>query len=283
MTGLKAVVSTAGFGSRFFPVSVAVNKSLLPIGNRPVIDYLVSELLAADVQEIAFVTLPGDDQIRRYVEPQEWIQRYFHDQGWEAKYAPVAHLHQRLAQVRFTWIEQPVDGRYGTAIPAMLARDFVDDSDWFLLSGDDVVLRGDGGSDLADLVAAREYVGVPAAMQVTEVPRDRLSRYGIIRTRSHGVDCAVEVLDGGVEKPKPEDAPSNLASISRFLLRPNFFDYLDALEPDPSSGEYSSIAALIAYAQTYPVLVHTITGDYHDCGNVSGWLNANLAAEKLTT
>jgi len=275
---LKAVISTAGFGSRFFPVTVAVNKSLLPILNRPVIDYLVSELLPAGVREIAFVTLPGDDQIRRYFEKSDWIETYFNDRHWEEKYARVAELYDRLKDVRFNWIEQPIDGNYGTAIPALLARDWIGDSDWFLLSGDDVVLRADGGSDLADLLHDRNAAGVPAGMQVTEVSWNRVHRYGIIRTRKHGT---WDVMDGAVEKPSREEAPSNLASISRFILTPDFFDILERLEPDPASGEYQSIAGLIRYAQDHPVLVYKIKGEYHDCGQPSSWLEANNSAARM--
>jgi UTP--glucose-1-phosphate uridylyltransferase len=277
---LKAVISTAGFGSRFFPVSVAVNKSLLPIRNRAVIDYLVSELIEVGVADIAFVTLPGDDQIRRYFEENDWVKDYFYSRGWEHKYAPVAELHERLVGVTFTWIEQPVDGKYGTAIPPLLAREWVGDSDWFLLSGDDIILRPDGGSDLVDLVAARDKAGMPAAIQVTEVSRERVSLYGVIRTREHH---GYDVLEGAVEKPSPEEAPSNLASISRFLLSPDFFAALAALEPDPRSGEYLSISALVNYAQDNPVLVHTIAGQYYDCGQPSGWLEANNAVARLAT
>lgn len=272
MASVKAVISTAGFGTRLFPVTAAVNKSLLPVGNRPVIDYLLTELVAAGVQEIAFVTLPGDDAIRRYVEPQEWVREYFESRGWQRKYEPVSLVHQRFADIRFTWIEQPLDGRYGTAIPPMLARDFVGDSDWLLVTGDDVVLRADGGSDIADLVAAA--ADASAAVQVTEVPHQQVSRYGIIRTRSS--DSRLW-LDGAIEKPSPEEAPSNLASISRFFLRSDFFGYLDALEADPKTDEYYSFSALIAYAAEHPVLVHTIRGTYYDCGNADGWLDANLA------
>jgi UTP--glucose-1-phosphate uridylyltransferase len=272
---LKAVISTAGFGTRFFPVTKAVNKSLLPILNRPVIDYLVSDLTAAGVQDIAIVTLPGERQIRTYFEEVGWIKEYFLSRGWDEKYAPVAEVHARYAGVRFTYIEQPLDGKYGTAIPALLARDFVADDHWFLLTGDDVIRRTDGGSELADLVSARAEADVPAAMAVAEVPLDQVSRYGIIRTRDHNGHT---VMLNAVEKPKPGEVDSNLASVSRFLLGPDFFPYLEALQPDPKTGEYPSITALIDYAQDHPVLVHRIRGTYYDCGQPAGWLQANLAA-----
>lgn len=274
MGNVKAVISTAGFGSRMFPVTVAVDKCLMPIGNRPVIDYLISELAAADIRDIAFVTLPGNTQIRRYVEEQEWIKHYFERQGWRAKYEPIAELHKRLSDINFHWIEQPIDGRYGTAVSAALARPFVSDSDWLLLSGDDVVLREDGGSDLADLLAARRDAGTQAAIQVTRVPRNRVSSYGIIRSRQRDGHL---MLDDIVEKPNLKHAPSNLANISRFLVGPDFFDYLDALAPDPASGEFYAPDALSAYAINHHVLVHTIDGQYYDCGSIDGWLRANLA------
>jgi UTP--glucose-1-phosphate uridylyltransferase len=281
MPELKAVVSTAGFGTRMFPVTAAVNKSLLPVGNRPVIDYLLSELVAAGVTEVAIVTMPGDGAIRRYVEPAGWIEKYFHSRGWDEKYAPVAELRERFGRMRFCWIEQPLDGRYGTAIPPLLAREFVGNSDWLLLTGDDVVLRPDGGSDLADLIAARTAADVPAAIQVTELPEENLSRYGIIRTKPHPTVPTATLFDGAVEKPAPGYAASNLASISRFLLRPDFFDYLAALTPDPINNEYLSITALAKYAADNSVLVHPITGTYHDCGNITGLLGANLEAAEI--
>lgn len=280
MADIKAVVTTAGFGTRMFPVTVAVNKSLLPVGNRPVIDYLLTELLHAGVREIAFVTMPGDDSIRRYVHPPSWIARYFHSRGWAEKYAPVEAVTDRLADVQFTWIEQPLDSRYGTAVPALLAQDFVGDSDWLLLTGDDIILRRDGGSDLADLITARDRAGASAAMQVVEVPEERLSRYGIVRGRPGEYDELL--LDGVVEKPEPGEAPSNLASISRFLIGPDFFEYLVNVEPHASSKEYLSINALQDYAQQHAVVVATIAGDYHDCGSTAGWLNANLAVQEPT-
>jgi UTP--glucose-1-phosphate uridylyltransferase len=261
---MKAVISTAGFGTRMFPITAAVNKSLLPVGNRPVIDYLLTELVNAGINDVAIV-----------------IEDYFHNRGWDEKYGPVAAVRERFGRLRFTWLEQPLDGRYGTAIPPLLAREFVGNSDWLLLTGDDVVLRSDGGSDLADLIAARTLAAVPAAIQVTEVPAENLSRYGIIRTRAHLDDPARMLFDGAVEKPAPGHAPSNLASISRFVLRPDFFDYLDALSPDPRNGEYLSVTALIKYAADNPVLVHPIAGRYHDCGSINGLLGANLDAAEI--
>lgn len=275
MSAPKAVISAAGFGTRFFPVTKSLNKAMLPILDRPVIDHLVTDLVAAGVREIAFVVLPGEEQLRSYFTENATLRDYFHARGWDEKYAPLEHLH---TQAEFSFIEQPLDGKYGTAIPALLAREFVGDDDFYLLSGDDLVLREDGGSDLVDMRLAADKADAAGAIAVTAVPRELTYRYGIVSTRTHN---GVDVLDGAVEKPAPEDAPTNLASISRFLLTPAVYPYLEALRPDPKNGEYLSIAALLAYAQDHPVVVHQIAGTYHDCGNTAGWLAANNAVAGL--
>jgi len=275
---IKAVISAAGFGTRFFPLTKAVNKCMLAIGNLPVIHFLINELMLAQVSQIAFITLPGDDQLRRYFTESSEMRQFFEKLGWADKYQPISDLHRRLCELDFHWIEQPMDGRYGTAIPAIVARKWVGSSEWLLLSGDDLVLREDGGSDIAELIAARTKAGTSAAIQVAKVPIERVSRYGVIRTR---IESGHLLFDGAVEKPRTELAPSNLVSISRFLLQPDFFDFLDQLEPDPITGEFQSISAIINYARTKSVLVHEIAGQYHDCGQPNGWLAANIAAQKL--
>jgi UTP--glucose-1-phosphate uridylyltransferase len=272
MSAVKAVISTAGFGTRFFPIGKSVNKSMLPILNRPVIDYLVAECVQAGITDIGLVVMAGDEQIPGYFTEDQQLKDYFYSRGWEEKYRPLEHLH---TQAKFTFIEQLLDERYGTAIPAILAQEFVGDSNFFLMTGDDLVLRSDGGSDLAELRDACDEAGASGGIAVTEVPQHQIFRYGVVSTRAHG---SMEVLDGAVEKPTPENAPTNLASISRFLLPPAIFKYLEALQPDPKNGEYLSISAVLEFAQDYPVLVHRIVGDYYDCGSIDGWLKANLAA-----
>jgi UTP--glucose-1-phosphate uridylyltransferase len=251
---------------------------MLAIGNLPVIHFLINELLLAQVKQIAFVTLPGDNQLRRYFTESPEMRQFFERCGWSEKYRPIYELHHRLCELDFHWIEQPMDGRYWTAIPAIVARKGVGSSEWLLLSGDDLVLREDGGSDIADLIAARTKACASAAIQVATVPMERVSRYGVIRTR---IESGHLLFDGAVEKPRTELAPSNLASISRFLLQPDFYDFLDKIEPDLITGEFQSISAIINYAKTKSVLVHKIAGQYHDCGQPNGWLAANIAAQKL--
>ena len=108
---IKAVISAAGFGTRFFPLTKAVNKCMLAIGNLPVIYFLINELMLAQVRQIAFVALPGDDQLHRYFTESPEMRQFFIERGWPEKYLPISDLHRRLRGLDLHWIEQPMDGR----------------------------------------------------------------------------------------------------------------------------------------------------------------------------
>jgi UTP--glucose-1-phosphate uridylyltransferase len=271
---LRAVIAVAGMGSRFFPVSKTINKCMLPILNRPVVAYAVADCVAAGASEIAIVTGTGETgrQVRHYLSEDPDLKAYFTARGWQDKYAPVADLHE---QADFTFIEQPRDHRYGTALPAMLAADFIGDDDFMLIAGDDLLLRTDGGSDLADLVAARATAGTPAALAAATVPGAQAHRYGILHPRSSA--AGHHVLDQLLEKPDHYGAPTAFINISRTLLPVQALPYFQKLTP-AANGEYQATDAITAFARDHDVLIHPVTGQYHDCGNTAGWLAANNAA-----
>ncbi|MFI6883791.1 sugar phosphate nucleotidyltransferase [Streptosporangium canum] len=273
----KAVIAVAGYGSRFFPIGKSINKCMLPILNRPVVELAVADCLAAGVRQIALITAPGETgrQVRHYFSHDPDLEAHFAGRGWQAKYELLSDLHRGA---EFTFLEQPRDDRYGTAVPAMVAGKFVDGDAFLFLAGDDLLLRPDGGSDLADLVAARKHAGTPAALAAATVAGADAHRYGILATRhdEHGN----RLLEAIVEKPAHHRDPIAHINISRALLPGDFIDYLDAL-PCAANGEYQSTDAIEAYARDHDVLVHPVTGQYHDCGNTTGWLAANLAAAQM--
>jgi len=273
----KAVIAVAGFGSRFFPVAKTLNKCMLPILNKPVVQYAVEDCLLAGITEIAIVTAPGQagSQVRHYFSPDSDMEAYFRSRGWADKWEPAARL-QDLAD--FTFIEQPRDSRYGTAVPAMVAKDFIGGDDFLLLAGDDLLLRSDGGSDLAVLIARREQAGTPAALAAT-VDGTQAHRYGVLSTRDR--DATTHILTGMLEKPRDWQKPTCYINISRYLLPGEFVPYLDRLKPNPINGEYQTTDAVEAYAADREVLVSPTTGTYYDCGNINGWLAANNAAAQI--
>ncbi|MGP4027217.1 sugar phosphate nucleotidyltransferase [Actinomadura sp. 3N407] len=270
----KAVIAVAGYGSRFFPVAKTLNKCMLPILDRPVLHLAVQDCVAAGAEQIAIVTAPGDLQVRHYFTRDHELERHFHERGWGNKYEPIARLHD-LAD--FTFLEQPRDGRYGTAIPAMVARDFVADDDFLLLSGDDVLLRDDGGSDLADLVQHRAAAGTAAAIAAATVPGADAHRYGVLIERPG----PLSLLDHLEEKPADYTGPTAHVNISRYLLPGSFSTYLDKVRP-AGNGEYQLTDAIHDLAQDHDALIHPIHGTYHDCGDPAGLLSANLAAARIT-
>ncbi|MEU8331629.1 sugar phosphate nucleotidyltransferase [Micromonospora sp. NPDC048839] len=270
---MRAVIAVAGMGSRFFPIGKTINKCMLPILNQPVVAYAVADCVAAGTREIAIVTAPGEigRQVRHYFTEDHDLKDYFTARGWQDKYASVVDLH---SQADFTFIEQPRDDRYGTALPAIVAADFIAGDDFLLVAGDDLLLRNDGGSDLADLAAARVAAGVPAALAAATVPGAEAHRYGILHPRASE---GHELLDELLEKPHDYDEPTAYINISRTLLPADAVAYFQELIP-AANGEYQATDAVIAFARDNDVLIHPVTGEYHDCGSPAGWLAANNAA-----
>lgn len=270
----KAVIAVAGMGSRFFPITKSINKCMLPVLNQPVIAYAVADCLAAGARQIAIVTAEGHTghQVRHYFSDDPGLEEYFAARGWQARYAAIAGLHR---QAEFTFLSQPRDDRYGTAVPAMLAAGFIGDDDFLLLAGDDLLLRADGGSDLADLAAARESAGLPAAIAAATVPGSQAHHFGVLSSRT--TPAGHQVLGTITEKPARYPQPTAHISISRALLPASSLAYFGKLQP-AASGEYQTTDAINAYAADNDILIWPIRGRYYDCGNPTGWLAANNAA-----
>lgn len=261
-------------GSRFFPISKAVNKCMLPILDQPVVAYAVADCIAAGVHEILIVTGAGETgrQVRHYFSEDSDIREYFVNRGWQSKYESIARLHE---QADFSFIEQPRGYRYGTAVPVMLAADFIADDDFLLLAGDDLLLRADGGSDLADLAGARTAAGTSGALAAARVPGDQAYRYGVLHPRE--TVAGHLVLDRLMEKPDRYEEPTAFINISRALLPASALPYFRELAP-ADNGEYQATDAIAEFARDNSVLIHPVAGQYHDCGNPAGWLDANNAA-----
>ncbi|GAA1994307.1 sugar phosphate nucleotidyltransferase [Kitasatospora viridis] len=274
---MRAVIAAAGMGTRFFPIGRTVTKAMLPVLDRPVIAYAVADCVAAGAREIAIVTAPGEAgrQIRHYFSHDAELEAYCTARGWQDKYSSVADLHR---QADFTFIEQPRDERYGTAVPAILAAEFIGDEDVFLVSGDDLLLRPDGGFDLADLAAARTGAGTPGAIAAAIVPGAQAGRFGILNPRTG--PGGAQVLDTLLEKPKDYEPASAFINISRVLLPAEAIRYFEKLLP-AANGEYQATDAIVAFARDHELLIHPASGQYHDCGSPVGLLAAGLAAARV--
>lgn len=271
---MKAVIAAAGVGSRFFPVGKTIPKVMMPVWNRPLLAYAVADCVAAGVKDIAVVTAPGEGtrQVRHYLTPDPELEAYFAARGWQHKYAPLTEL----PDADFTIIEQPRDTRYGSALPVICAAEWIGADDFLLIAGDDLLLRDDEGSDLADLVQARTAAATPAAIAAT-APDTASTRYGL-RTRL--TDDGLLLLDDLLRTPGAPRADTPLVHISRFLLPAPALPYFRATPP-AANGELRAADAISAYARDHPVLVHPIRGTFYDCGNPQGHLTANIAVARI--
>jgi UTP--glucose-1-phosphate uridylyltransferase len=255
-------------------VTAVVQKSLMPVLNYPVLHYVLADLVAADVRDIAVVVDHGDRAISEYLHGAPTARDELTVRGWERKYEPIAAAHAQFADARFTVIEQDVGrGDYGTAVPASLAAEFVGDRCCFYMSGDDLLLAPGKGGNCGDVDALRAAAdGCQAAMQVARVPAERAARYGMVELEPYGDGWRLGTLS-----EKSATARGRYANISRYFFTPDAFRTVCSVETNPETGERMITDAL---QQLGPVGVAIASGTYHDCGSVDGWLEANVAMSR---
>lgn len=264
----KAIIAVAGWGTRRLPVTKSIEKCMLPLLNRPVIDYVVEDLIKAGVTDIYFVVSGDAIQLRDYYKRDVALEEYLVSKG-------KGDLVKQILPpegVRFHYIEQDLsDAHYGTSIPAWLARGYVEahESVWIIM-GDQCLWREDGQSEMSLLLKQISEQGVDGGLIGVEVPEDQVEQYGIIDLDEQGHFRTI------VEKPKREEAPSNLNNASIYLLPGYFMDYLDRQVRKRRDGEYyitDAVNELIADGKR--LVVRRSDAAYLDCGTVGGWVEAN--------
>ncbi len=268
----KAIIPVAGFGTRRLPITKSIEKSMLPILNRPMIDYVVEDCIKAGITDIYIVVSPGATQIRSYYSPKPELETYLQDHGKDA----LLPLITPPDDVRFHFIEQGPDanGRFGTAVPVWLCREFVEaDEHVLVLMGDDVIYNADGSSEVRRLVDHLEQTGARGALLGVEISPEEVSHYGVLVTeQQEGYQRFLSVQ----EKPSVEEAKSNLINISKYILQADFFGYLDSYMKTEQPGEYYITDALNTYVAAGNALaVLPARGEYLDSGTVEHWLKAN--------
>lgn len=256
----KAIITDAGFASRFLPITKTIPKAMLPLGNKPIMQHVVEECANAGIKEIIIVATPEGKPIYEdyFNNAVTKIRKQLHTQGKDDRYAPIQDV---LDLPKITVIEQDPSYPYGNGSPVASARKFINDDEAFVvLYSDDVVY---GSSDVKTLIES--YAAHPEAKAVIiaqEMPREVLNKYGIIKL----ADEAKMTLDNIVEKPKIEDAPSNLTSYGRYLLTPEVFQYLDPRNTG-LDGELWTVDAITKMAETGDVIVEKTRGKWVTTGD----------------
>jgi len=264
----KAIIPVAGWGTRRLPITKAIEKCMLPIGNIPVIDFVVQDLLKAGVTDIYFVVSGDAKQLRDYYSRNTELEAYLERNG-KTEMLPTVMPPENT---NFHYIVQDTTNtQYGTTVPVWLCREFIEkDEQVLVIMGDQFFYRRDNGSNAADLIQLVADRGLRTGLLGVPVPESEVSKYGIIEKDTH--DNYVRI----VEKPRPEDAPSNLNNASFYLFDSVVFEYLERDMQAPHAGEYMIIDPINEYVNDgNQVVVGEAKGEYLDAGSVPGWLHAN--------
>jgi UTP--glucose-1-phosphate uridylyltransferase len=262
----KAVIPAAGVGTRFLPAAKAVPKELLPIVDKPAIQYIVEEAAASGVEQVILITARGKGAIEDHFDTSFELEEILKRQKKEDLLRMVKDLSE---MVRVVAIRQKEPMGLGHAV--LCAREAVGDEPFAVLLGDDIV---DADPPcLAQMVdVARQKGGGVIALQ--RVPQTETQLYGIIRGEK--IDERVYRIQELVEKPKPDQAPSNLAVIGRYVLPPEIFLILEHTVPG-KGGEIQLTDALQTLARKMPLYGYEFVGDRYDAGDKVGYIQANIA------
>lgn len=260
-----AVIPAAGLGTRFLPASKAIPKEMVTVVDRPTIQYIVEEAVAAGIDDILIVVSDGKDAIGDHFDRLVGLEAALEAKGKTEDLELVRGLAE-LADVHF--IRQGVAKGLGHAIG--MARKHVGDRPFAVMLGDDIQV--DGGALLRGMIAAHaERRG--SVIATVEVEPHEISSYGCIDPIPlHGNLYGFERI---VEKPAPEDAPSNLAVIGRYVFTPEIFAAIDATEPGVGN-EIQITDAIGLLNQTQPVTAYAFTEGRYDCGKPLDYLKATV-------
>ena len=264
----KAVLPAAGFGTRFLPATKAIPKEVIPLVDRPIIQYAVEEAVASGIEQIIIVISTGRSAIEDHFDANPTLERWLEERGdidilravrRITEVGPIAFVHQK---------EQ-----LGLGHAVLMAKELVGDEPFAVLLSDDVMLNP-GGTPVTRQLIEQHATHRGSVVAVQRVPAEDVSRYGIVRPiREEG-----RLVENGdlVEKPSVQDAPSDLAVLGRYVLTPKIFNVLEAT-PRGAGGEIQLTDAIRALSEEQPVFGYQFEGERHDAGTRIGWMKANVA------
>jgi UTP--glucose-1-phosphate uridylyltransferase len=265
MTIRTAVIPAAGLGTRFLPVTKSVPKELMPILDKPMLQYVVEEAAEAGFERVVIVTAKGKESIASYFQPQESLERHLLDTG-AADMAEKVRAASNLADVSFVIQEQPL----GLGHAVLTAEEAVGGEPFAVILPDDIVDNTPGV--LSQMLNVREEHG-GGVVSVEPVPWEMVRNYGVVEAAQ--VSGRVHRIKSLVEKPAREDAPSNLAIVGRYILPPEIFDCLKRTPPG-AKGEIQLTDGLSILLDDMDIYAYEFQGTRYDGGTPLGLLKASL-------
>jgi UTP--glucose-1-phosphate uridylyltransferase len=263
----KVIIPAAGLGTRFLPETKAIPKEMLPILNKPAMQYIVEEALQSDIKQFLMITSKNKTAIANHFDASCELNNALKESG---KQKLLAELEAIIRKAHFTYIRQPEALGLGDAI--LMARYSIGKEYFGIMLPDDIIYGKEPGLGQLMQIARQEKASVIA---VQEVPSDKVSSYGIIGIKKQITPNLFQV-NNLIEKPSAQDAPSNLAVVGRYVLSHKLFDSLDAIAPY-ADGELQLTDAIGHMLNNgEKVLAYKIQGQRYDTGTPIGWLKANI-------
>ncbi len=272
----KCLFPAAGYGTRFLPVTKAMPKEMLPILTKPLIQYGVEEAVEAGMKTMAIITGRGKRAIEDHFDISYELETQIKGTSKEHLLSEIRAL---ITQCTFTYTRQVEMKGLGDAIlkgQALIGRE-----PFGVVLADDLCINPDGDGVLKQMIALNEKYRC-SVVAIMEVPEDQTYKYGVIEGKE--MEDGVYRVTGMVEKPEPDEAPTNLAIIGRYILTPDIFDAIRQTKPG-KNGEIQITDALLHLAEKGMVLAYKFKGTRFDCGSVEGYVEAtnhlyNLEEEK---
>ncbi|MES2677538.1 MAG: UTP--glucose-1-phosphate uridylyltransferase GalU [Pseudomonadota bacterium] len=262
----KAVFPVGGLGTRFLPATKSMPKEMLPIANKPLIQYAFEEARNAGIEEFIFVTGRNKNAINNHFDHAYELESALDEKGKETELKQVMDWLPSAGQIAFVRQQQPL----GLGHAVWCARNFIGNEPFVVILADEMILdKTNFLKSMIDLQNQNEANS--SVISVAPVDKNDVYKYGIIEAEKN----SQKIIDM-VEKPAPDQAPSNLAINGRYILQPQIFDYLAKCQKG-SGGEIQLTDAMRLMAKDFPFYYQTYNGVRFDCGNVLGYLEANIA------
>jgi len=262
----KAVFPAAGFGTRFLPATKASPKEMLPLVDKPLIQHGVEEARAAGVRDMIIVNGRGKYAIEDHFDVAYELEALLQKKGESAQLAAVREITE---MADFFYVRQNMPLGLGHAV--LRAKDLVGEEPFAVILSDDVI--DSKVPVLRQMIDIYERYSADSVLAIQRVPRDQVSRYGIIKGKR--IAKGVFEVQDMVEKPKPAKAPSDMAIIGRYILSPDIFPALEATRPG-AGGEIQLTDAIRSLLARERVLAYEFEGVRYDAGNKLGFLMANI-------
>ena len=261
----KAVIPAAGFGTRFLPETKAMPKEMLPLVDKPTIQYIVEEILDSGIEEILIISGHAKRAIEDHFDSSPELEQHLLKQG---KLEQLKQI-RKISDVKIHYTRQAYQRGLGDAI--LCAKDFIDGEPFGVILGDDVVYTGTEDPALKQLMDQYDKTG-GTVIGCQVVAPEKVSAYGIIDGKPTGDENLLQVKDM-VEKPKLSEAPSRFAALGRYVITPEVFEILEETRPG-KGGEIQLTDALRVMAHQGNVYAYNFQGKRYDTGDKLGYLKA---------